>query len=105
MHRRFTSKKGTTLVQRYKELLYRLDEPLQNYLRNCVNYHTSLNKDLKNYRNYHSHYFPSQQKPVYEQDTDDHIGEYVVQLLKAFILTHMGMPSNAIIQLLKATHL
>ncbi|MHD0396409.1 HEPN domain-containing protein [Staphylococcus simulans] len=105
VHRRFTGKKSTTLKKRYEDMLSSLDIELITYLKSLVHYNKSLNKYLKNYRNYYSHYFPSLDKPIYQHDTDERIGEYVVQLHKAFILTQIGIPPREIIKLLKVTHI
>lgn len=104
LHRRFISNKKTNLVDRYKELLRFLDDDLQIYLKNVVNYDESLHNFLKDFRHYHSHYYPIEKKTKYTNDSIFNVSKYVLQLHKAFILTKIGIPSKDIITLLKNTH-
>ncbi|WAE41707.1 hypothetical protein LQ944_04760 [Staphylococcus pasteuri] len=104
LHRRLVSNDQINLVDRYKDLLFSLDNDLQDYLKSIVNYDDSLHDYLKNYRHYYSHYFPHTEKPTYSKDNIINISKYTLQLHKSFILFKIGIPSSEIISLLKCTH-
>lgn len=104
LHRRFINNNKVNLVDRYNELLNSLEDNLQKHLTSIVNFDEELHEYLKDFRHYHSHYYPIEEKPIYSKDTMYNISNYVLQLHKTFLLTKIGISSEDIIALLKMTH-
>ncbi|RIN72522.1 hypothetical protein BU015_12540, partial [Staphylococcus simulans] len=94
VHRRLISGKQVNLVERYKEMLEILDGNLQNYLKKLIVFDESIHDFMKEYRHYYSHFWLPEETLEYEYDTNFNVSNYAVQLLKAVILSKVGVPTE-----------